>query len=65
MKVKDLVKWLDENTGPEDDIALLDLSDPSKEPEICPYLDEYNLVYEEEDKTLVITYFGPDPQEDE
>ena len=30
MKVKDLVKWLEENTGPEDDIALLDLSDPQK-----------------------------------
>lgn len=65
MKVKDLVKWLEENTEPDDDIALLDLSDPSKEPEICPYLDEFNLVYEAEDNTLVITYFGPEPEEEE
>ena len=36
MKVKELVKWLEENTGPEDDIALLDLSDPSRNRRFVP-----------------------------
>ena len=65
MKVKELIEWLNENAKPDDDIVLLDASDPDNPPEVSPYMHESNLVYEDEDATVLICFFGEDIDEDD
>ena len=65
MKVNELVAWLQENANPEDEVVLLDASDPENPPEVSPYLHESNLLYEEEDATVLVCFFGEDIDEDD
>ena len=65
MKVIELVAWLQENANPEDEVVLLDASDPENPPEVSPYLHESNLLYEEEDATVLVCFFGEDIDEDD
>ena len=65
MKVKELIAWLQENAQPDDDVVLLDASDPDNPPEVSPYLHESNLLYEEEDATVLVCFFGEDIDEDD
>jgi hypothetical protein len=65
MKVKELIAWLSENASPDDDVVLLDASNPDNPPEVSPYLHDSNLVYEEDDATVLICYFGEDVDEDD
>lgn len=65
MKVKELIAWLNENAKPDDDVVLLDASDPDNPPEVSPYLHDSNLVYEGDDATVLICYFGEDVDEDD